>query len=128
MHRKTLRHLLTYFIAAVWIVMGLFCKVLGFVPRHEQIVGRILGSDYARLLTIAIGIAEIMMAVWILSGIRARVNAVTQIVIILSMNVLEFLLAPDLLLWGRLNFVFAFLFTTLIGYNEFVLKCESAKP
>ena len=74
--------------------MGLFCKVLNFVPRHEQIVARILGAGCARTLTEAIGAAEILMAVWVLSGIAARFNAVTQIAVIGAMNVLEFILAP----------------------------------
>ena len=121
MNRIAVRRILTYCIAAVWIAMGLFCKVLNFVPRHEQIVARILGRGCARTLTEAIGAAEILMAVWVLSGIAARFNAVTQIAVIGAMNVLEFILAPDLLLWGRLNSVFAILFMILIGYNEFVL-------
>ena len=81
---------LNYFIAAVWLANGLFCKVLNLVPRHQKIVERILGNGNARLLTIAIGVSEIAMAVWILSGIMTRLNAITQIVIIAVMNALEF--------------------------------------
>ena len=115
----TRTQLLNYFIAAVWIINGLFCKVLNLVPRHQEIVSRILGNDHAKLFTIAIGISEIAMAVWILSGIRRRLNAIAQIIIIATMNVLEFILVPDLLLWGRFNALFAFLFMLLIFYNEF---------
>ena len=50
-----------YFIAAVWLINGLFCKVLNLVPRHEAIVSRILHTNNARLLTILIGLAEIGM-------------------------------------------------------------------
>ncbi len=110
---------ITYFIAAVWLVNGLICKVLGFVPRHEAIVARILGNDYASLLTLLIGTSEILMACWIVSRIQKRLNAVVQIAIIISMNTLEFMLAPDLLLWGKLNFLFALLFSFVIYYNEF---------
>jgi len=113
---------LNYFIAAVWIINGLFCKVLNLVPRHQEIVARILNNDHARLLTIAIGISEIAMAVWILSGIRRRLNAIAQIIIIAAMNALEFILVPDLLLWGRFNALFAFLFILLIFYNGFYGK------
>ena len=111
--------LLTYFIAAVWIANGLFCKVLNLVPRHQDIVGRILGNGHSRFLTIIIGLSEIAMAVWILSGLWTRLNAVVQISIIAAMNVLEFFLAPDLLLWGKANAVFAFMFILLIYYNGF---------
>ncbi len=112
--------LISYFIATVWLVNGLFCKVLNFVPRHQEIVGRILSLEYMRTLTLLIGLAEIMMAIWIVSGIRSRLNAVSQMLIIAMMNVLEFILVPDLLLWGKTNALFAFMFILLIGYNEFV--------
>ena len=122
MNRTTICRILTCGIAAVWIAMGLFCKVLNMVPRHQEIVARILGSGYAPVLTKAIGIGEIAMAAWILSGIRPRLAAVTQILLVGAMNVLEFILAPDLLLWGRLNAVYAGMFIIVVGYNEFVLR------
>ena len=123
----TRNHFLNYFIAAVWIINGLFCKVLSLVPRHQEIVARILSNDHARLLTIAIGISEIAMAIWILSGIKSRLNAIAQIIIIVIMNALEFILVPDLLLWGRFNALFAFLFILLIFYNEFYVKKKIAQ-
>lgn len=113
--------ILTYFFAAVWLVNGLVCKVLDLVPRHRMIVGRILGERYARTITILIGLAEICMTVWILSGILPRVNAVTQIAVVAAMNVMEFVLAPDLLLFGRANAIVATLFIALIVIKEFVL-------
>lgn len=113
---------LTYCIATVWIVNGLFCKVLNLVPRHEQIIAKILGDNYSRLFTILIGLSEIIMAVWILSGYKSKLNAIAQIVVIASMNALEFILAPDLLLWGKLNSLFAFLFILVIYFNEFFLN------
>jgi len=116
--------LLNYFIAAVWIANGLFCKVLNLVPRHEEIVGRILNLDRpsANLITILIGFSEIGMAIWILSGLWTRLNVATQILVIATMNILEFVLVPDLLMWGKANSIFAFLFILLIYYNEFHLN------
>lgn len=111
--------IITYFISTVWLANGLFCKVLNLVPRHQQIVARIIGDSHAGLFTRLIGISETMMAIWIISGWWPRLNAITQMVIIAAMNTLEFFLAPDLLLWGRFNAVFAFLFILLIYYNEF---------
>ena len=118
----TTHKLINYLIAAVWIANGLFCKVLNLVPRHQQIVARILGNDHSRLFTLLIGLSETLMAIWIISGIRTRLNAVTQIIVISAMNSLEFFLVPDLLLWGRFNALFAFLFILLIFYNEFSLN------
>jgi hypothetical protein len=114
--------LLNYLIAAVWIGNGLFCKVLNLVPRHQEIVARIMGNNHAGVLTRAIGFSEVAMAVWIISGIKAKFNAVTQTLIIATMNSLEFVLAPDLLLWGKFNALFAALFIFLILFNEFYLR------
>jgi hypothetical protein len=114
--------ILNYGIAAVWLINGLFCKVLDLVNRHEQIVGRILGEEFSRPLTFMIGLSEIGMAIWILSGIKSRLNAITQITIVATMNIIEFALVPDLLLWGKLNSVFALLFILVVYYNEFGLN------
>ncbi len=116
---KNTHQLINYFIATVWLINGLFCKVLNFVPRHEQIVSRILSENNSRILTIMIGLSEILMAVWILSKFKTKLNAIAQIIIIASMNILEFLLVPDLLLWGTFNSLFAFLFILVIYFNEF---------
>ncbi len=119
---NTIQKLLTYCIATVWIVNGLFCKVLNLVPRHQAIVSRILGTDYSRVLTILIGLSEILMAVWILSKFKTRLNAIIQITIVATMNILEFTLVPDLLLWGKLNALFAFIFIVVVYANEFYLN------
>ena len=124
---KAFHKLLTYSIATVWIANGLFCKVLNLVPRHQQIVARILGTEHARLLTIAIGCSEIFMAIWILSKIKTRLNAVAQIAIVAIMNTLEFMLVPELLLWGKLNALFAFLFILVVYFNEFYLDKKLAQ-
>lgn len=122
MTREQIHRIVSYFISLVWIANGLFFKVLNLVPRHEQIVSRILGNDHSRLLTILIGLSEIVMAFWILSRFKKRICAITQIIVVTTMNTLEFILVPDLLLWGKLNSLFAFFFILLIFYNEFLLS------
>jgi len=114
--------IITFLIATVWLINGLFCKVLNLVPRHQEIVARILGDTHAGLLTKLIGLSEILMAIWVFSRIRSRLNAVFQILIVAVMNSIEFAIAPDLLLWGKLNAVFAFLFIILVYFNEFRLN------
>jgi hypothetical protein len=114
--------IVTFCIAIVWIVNGLFCKVLNLTPRHEHIIGTILIFGNARLLTVLIGLLEMCMAIWILSGFRSRLNAITQIIVIGSMNTLQFFLVPELLLWGRMNAIFALMFMGIIFLNEFRLK------
>lgn len=122
MAEKTIYKTLTYSIAAVWAVNGLFCKVLNLVPRHEQIVSRILGAEHGNLFTKLIGVSEILMAIWIVSGIKVRINTIAQMLIIATMNTMEFILVPELLLWGKFNSLFAFIFITIIFCNEFILR------
>lgn len=91
LNANQLHKLLTYLISVVWIVNGLYCKVLNMVPRHEAIVAKILELENARTLTVLIGLAEIGMAVWILSKYKSRINAIIQMIVIATMNTLEFL-------------------------------------
>lgn len=117
-----------FFISFVWLVNGLCCKLLNLVPRHEQIVERILGHTFPPIhFTKVIGISEILMAVWVLSGIKKRWNVVIQILIVGTMNIIEFILVPELLLWGRMNIVFAVVFILLIYSNEFYWGKESVQ-
>jgi hypothetical protein len=101
MNYKSAHKLLSFSIAAIWIANGLLCKVLNLVPRHELIVAKLLETEHARLLTIIIGCSEVLMAIWILSNLKSRLNAITQIFIIAAMNILELIFVPDLLLWGK---------------------------
>jgi hypothetical protein len=117
----TVHKLINYIIASIWLINGLFCKLMNMVPRHELIVARITDPTYADVIIKLIGIAEMLMALWILSGIKERFNVIVQIGVVLTMNILEFILVPDLLLWGRLNLVFAVLLSGLIYYNTFML-------
>jgi hypothetical protein len=124
---KAIQNILTYCIATIWIVNGLFCKVLNLVPRHQQIVSRILETEHSGLLTITIGVSEIFMAIWILSGIKPRLNAIAQIIVIATMNTLEFIFVPDLLLWGKANSIFAFLLIVVVFLNEYYLNKKLAQ-
>jgi hypothetical protein len=117
--------LLTIAITLVWLVNGLFCKVLNYVPRHRMIVARILGETHAPIFTTVIGLSEILMALWIASGIRSRWCALAQITVVGLMNILEFILVPDLLLFGRFNAVLATTFIVIVYINGFVLNNNS---
>lgn len=91
------------------------------MPRHQQIVAEILGNEHARILTILIGVSEVVMAIWVLSRFKSKLNTYLQISVVLVMNVLEFILVPELLLWGRMNILFALIFVGVVYWNEFVL-------
>lgn len=113
---------ITYFIAAVWVVNGLYCKVLGAVPRHEQIVAEISGLPYAKLITVAIGFLELALAFWFVSKYKQKENACLQIILVAVMNVIELTTTPQLLLWGRFNIFFAVGFIAIVYYHTFVLR------
>jgi hypothetical protein len=125
---RQIHKLLRYCIAGIWLANGLFCKVLHLVPRHELIVSAILGPTYSKALTVFIGGAETAMAIWIIIGFKTRLNAVVQILIIAGMNTLEFILVPELLLWGKLNAIFALLLILIIYHNEFHLNKKTPQP
>lgn len=113
-----IQNTLNIIIASVWVINGLISKVLGLTPRHEAIVARILGTEFAHPLTILIGISEIFMAIWVLSKFRAKLNAYAQIFLVSTMNILETILAPDLLLWGQWNLLWAITFCLIIWKNH----------
>ena len=122
MKRATLYKILTIIISLVWLINGLYAKVLGLVPRHREIVAKILGEDISFIAVKVIGALEICMFIWVISRKFARLNAVTQIVIVLTMNIMEFILAPELLLFGRLNIIIAVLFALVVYINEFKIN------
>jgi hypothetical protein len=62
------------------------------------------------------------MAVWILSAYKTRLNTIVQITVVATMNTLEFIIVPDLLLWGKLNSLFASIFILVVYFNEFYLN------
>jgi hypothetical protein len=80
-------------------------------------VARILGKEHSAILTRTIGFAEIGMTIWILSGVLPRFCAVVQILLIAAMNIIEIVLAPDLLLFGKGNGLLALLLMVNIFYN-----------
>jgi len=108
----------TLMISYVWLINGLFCKCLNFVPRHQLIVSRILGETHAPSLTITIGLGEIAIAAWAWSRIESRLCCILQIILVMTMNVLEFILVPDLLLFGRWNIVLAAAFCFFVWFTE----------
>ena len=126
MTEKRKHQIINWLIATVWVINGLLCKVLNLVPRHQQIVSGILGQEYSQQFTLFIGLAEMGMAIWIVSGTWPRLNTIIQILVIATMNTLEFFVARDLLLWGSMNAVFAFLFIIVIYHNEFNLNRKLA--
>ncbi len=91
----------TVFVASVWLFHGLFNKLLHGSPRHLQIVQSVPGLSGAagqRVLT-AVGLFEVAVALWVLSGRAAHCCAAVQTTVLLSMNAIELTVARPLLFW-----------------------------
>jgi hypothetical protein len=110
---------LRIFFTAVWLVNGVWCKIMDGVPRHREIVARILGEDDSLLLTRLIGTGEVVMALWILSGIRWKWSCAAQIAAVVMMNVIEFFVVPDMLLFGRFNSLVALAYIMVVAWAGF---------
>jgi hypothetical protein len=83
-------------VALVWLYQGLWCKVLARCPGHRAIVESVpwLGEPVAAAALATLGLAEILLAAWVLSGWRPWWAAGVQTVLLLCMN-------GGGLLWGR---------------------------
>lgn len=86
-------------LATVWLANGLGAKLLGLVPRHQLIVARFFGAGDSLPITRLIGLAEIGMALWIVSGRGRRACFMAQAAVLVTMNSLELWRARDLLLF-----------------------------
>lgn len=91
----------TAIVASVWLIHGLFNKLLHFSPRHLLIVQSVPGAAGRRgeLVLAAVGLIEVGIAVWVLSGCAPFICAAAQTVFLLAMNVVELSFARSLLLW-----------------------------
>jgi uncharacterized protein YqjF (DUF2071 family) len=91
----------TFMVASVWLVHGLLNKLLHFSPRHLQIVQSVPGLAGSRgeLVLTAVGLCEVGIALWVLTGWAAGVCAAVQTIFLLSMNAVELAVARPLLLW-----------------------------
>ena len=95
-----------WLVATIWLVHGLYNKLLHGSPRHLQIVQSTPGLEGAagEYALAAIGAGEVAIALWVLSGFTPRLCAAVQTVCLLSMNVVELTFARHLLLWPAVLF------------------------
>jgi hypothetical protein len=109
--------LITYGIALVWVMFAILGKLFPVTSTHQEIVARVFGESLSGPLIIFIGVGELCIAVWILSGIARRLCGWFQIIAVVTMNCIELAMASDILLWGRLNGLFALLFALVVYVN-----------
>ncbi|HEX6732039.1 MAG TPA: DoxX-like family protein [Pyrinomonadaceae bacterium] len=113
--------------AAVWLLFGMWFKVLGMVPRHRLIAAAILGEAVATPVIMLVGIAEIAIALWIVSGIYPRFCAIVQSIAIVTMNALELSIARELLLAPVLMVVANTIFLGVVWYCALKIPTTQAE-
>jgi hypothetical protein len=71
-------------VAAVWFYEGLWCKLLGREPRQEQVVAAVpgYGTKIGHEFLKALGAVEVLLAVWVLSGVEPGRCAVAQVALL----------------------------------------------
>jgi uncharacterized membrane protein YphA (DoxX/SURF4 family) len=83
-------------VAAVWFYEGFWCKILGRMQSQLQVVkavprlGPLFGSPFLKV----IGVVEVALGVWVLSGIAPGTCAIVETAFLVVLNV-------NGLLWAR---------------------------
>jgi hypothetical protein len=75
-------------VAGVWLYHGLWCKVLGRCPEQLDIVAAVplLPRRLAKPAIVALGVAEVAFAGWVISGRRPLLAASAQTALLAGMN------------------------------------------
>lgn len=83
-------------VAAVWLYEGLWSKLLGQAARQVDVVTAVprLGPLFGRYFLKVLGLAEVLLALWVLSGVYPGACALTQVVLLIVLN-------ANGLLWAR---------------------------
>lgn len=83
-------------VAAVWLYEGLWCKLLGRVQSQLDVVTAVprLGPRFGLPFLKVLGVVELALAVWVMTGIAPGLCAVTQTALLIVLN-------ANGLLWAR---------------------------
>ena len=75
-------------VAAVWLYEGLWCKLLGRERRQVQVVEAVpkLGPLFGRRFLVLLGVVEVALAVWVVSGVTPGLCAIAQTAILVALN------------------------------------------
>jgi len=76
-------------IAAVWLYEGLWCKLLGRAYSQVEVVTAVprLGPRFGRVFLKGLGIVEVALAVWVMTGIAPGMCAVVQVAVLVVLNI-----------------------------------------
>jgi hypothetical protein len=75
-------------VAAVWLYEGLWCKLLGGQPHQLEVVRTVpgYGPRFGAQFLTALGVVEVGMGVWALSGVTPVIAAVAQTALLVGLN------------------------------------------
>src|ERR1043166_3557557 len=75
-------------VAAVWLYEGLWCKLLGGEPRQIEVVTAVprYGQSVGGMFLKSLGVIEVGLAGWVLSGIAPLLCAIVQTILLLALN------------------------------------------
>jgi hypothetical protein len=75
-------------IAGVWLYEGLWCKLLGGDPNQLTVVQAVprLGPAIGAVFLKALGVVEVAMAAWALSGLEPVACAIAQTALLVALN------------------------------------------
>jgi hypothetical protein len=83
-------------VAAVWLYEGLWCKLLRGEPREIEVVKAVprYGERFGVPFLMTLGVVEVAIALWVLSGAEPFLCALTQTVLLVTLN-------ANGLIWSR---------------------------
>lgn len=83
-------------VAGVWLYEGLWCKLLRGEPRELEVVKAVprYGERFGVPFLMALGVTEVVIAIWVLSGFEPLLCALVQTVLLVSLN-------ANGLIWSR---------------------------
>jgi hypothetical protein len=86
-------------VAAVWLYEGLWCKLLRGEPREFEVVKAVprYGPRFGVPFLMTLGVVEVTVALWVLSGIAPFLCVLTQTVLLVSLNASGLLWAWDVI-------------------------------
>ena len=75
-------------VAAVWLYEGLWCKLLNGEPRQMQVVAAVphYGPSIGGVFLKSLGVIEVALAGWVLSGVAPLLCAVVQTILLVALN------------------------------------------
>ena len=83
-------------VAAVWLYEGLWCKLFRGEPRELEVVKAVpyYGPRFGVPFLMTLGVVEVAIAAWVLSGAEPFLCAIVETVLLVSLN-------ANGLIWSR---------------------------